>query len=112
MTDNTPLVVFSHLRWNFVYQRPQHLLSQLAAKFPVYYIEEPVVDVVNAPHWSFHKPAPGVVVCQPHSPRPQPGFCAMQLPIVRGLLDDLIAEQALTGAIAWLYTPLALPLVD
>ena len=27
---NTPIVVFSHLRWDFVYQRPQHLLSRLA----------------------------------------------------------------------------------
>src|SRR4051812_1568201 len=36
-----PLVVFSHLRWDFVYQRPQHLLSRFAASRPVLFIEEP-----------------------------------------------------------------------
>jgi UDP-galactopyranose mutase len=36
------LIVFSHLRWDFVHQRPQHLLSRMAATHPVVYIEEPV----------------------------------------------------------------------
>ena len=36
------LIVFSHLRWNFVYQRPQHLLSRLAERFHVVFIEEPM----------------------------------------------------------------------
>ncbi len=36
------LVCFSHLRWNFVYQRPQHLLSRFAKANRVFFIEEPV----------------------------------------------------------------------
>ena len=36
------LVCFSHLRWNFVYQRPQHLLSRFAKHFRVFFIEEAV----------------------------------------------------------------------
>ena len=36
------LIVFSHLRWNFVYQRPQHLLSRLARHWRVVFIEEPM----------------------------------------------------------------------
>ena len=36
------LIVFSHLRWDFVWQRPQHLLSRLAAERRVFFIEEPV----------------------------------------------------------------------
>src|SRR5689334_4710709 len=36
------LVCFSHLRWNFVYQRPQHLLSRFAKQFRLFFIEEPV----------------------------------------------------------------------
>ena len=35
------LLVFSHLRWNFVYQRPQHLLARLGRDYRVFYIEEP-----------------------------------------------------------------------
>jgi UDP-galactopyranose mutase len=36
------LVCFSHLRWDFVYQRPQHLLSRFAKKNRVFFIEEPI----------------------------------------------------------------------
>ena len=36
------IVCFSHLRWNFVFQRPQHLLSRFAKKHDVLFIEEPV----------------------------------------------------------------------
>ena len=35
------ILCFSHLRWNFVYQRPQHLLSRFGKKQRVIYIEEP-----------------------------------------------------------------------
>ena len=38
----TPLIVFSHLRWEFVYQRPQQLMSRLAGQeFFVLFVEEP-----------------------------------------------------------------------
>ena len=36
------IICFSHLRWNFVYQRPQHLLSRFAKNYTVYFIEEPI----------------------------------------------------------------------
>ena len=36
-----PIICFSHLRWDFVFQRPQHILSRLAAEHPIYYVEEP-----------------------------------------------------------------------
>ena len=40
---HTPvIIVFSHLRWDFVYQRPQHLLGRLANKCRVIFIEEPI----------------------------------------------------------------------
>ena len=42
VTIPTDLVCFSHLRWNFVYQRPQHLLSRFAKHFRLFFIEEPV----------------------------------------------------------------------
>src|SRR5690606_26033762 len=41
--SNMPhLIVFSHLRWDFVRQRPQHLMSRLARRYPVLFVEEPV----------------------------------------------------------------------
>ena len=39
---STDLVCFSHLRWDFVFQRPQHLLSRFAKRQRVFFIEEPV----------------------------------------------------------------------
>ncbi|HUS17542.1 MAG TPA: glycosyltransferase [Chloroflexia bacterium] len=112
MADTTALVVFSHLRWNFVYQRPQHVLSRLADLWPVLYVEEPVVDLNNPPHWVFSEPAPDVLICQPHTPVTEPGFCAAQMPVLRALMDELVTEKQIRHAIAWMYTPLALPLAQ
>ncbi len=38
------LVCFAHLHWDFVWQRPQHLLSRFAQHGRVLYVEEPFVD--------------------------------------------------------------------
>lgn len=39
--DKRNLLCFSHLDWNFVYQRPQHLLSRFSKNYNVFYFEEP-----------------------------------------------------------------------
>ena len=36
------IVCVSHLRWDFVFQRPQHLLSRARKDGTVLYVEEPV----------------------------------------------------------------------
>lgn len=50
------LVCLSHLRWDFVYQRPQHLLSRCARERRVFFVEEPLFDAEQAQleisHWS------------------------------------------------------------
>lgn len=38
----TPTIVFSHLRWEFVTQRPQHIMTRLGQHGPVIFVEEPV----------------------------------------------------------------------
>src|SRR4051812_42179136 len=43
------LICFSHLRWNFVFQRPQHLLSRFAKKQRVFFIEEPIFEELEKP---------------------------------------------------------------
>jgi hypothetical protein len=50
------IVAFSHLRWNFVYQRPQHLLSRLAALHPVAFVEEPEFDADGPARWERSSP--------------------------------------------------------
>jgi glycosyltransferase involved in cell wall biosynthesis len=37
------MVVLCHLRWEFVYQRPQHIISRLANDYKILFIEEPIV---------------------------------------------------------------------
>lgn len=40
--NNYDVVCFSHLRWSFVFQRPQHLLSRCARERRVFFVEEPM----------------------------------------------------------------------
>jgi glycosyltransferase involved in cell wall biosynthesis len=105
------LVVFSHLRWNFVYQRPQHLLSRLAGRWQVIFIEEPVH--CDGPAWlQVRDIAPDLAVWVPHTPVNAPGFHDDQLAALQTLLEARCAAEQLRADIAWLYTPMALPLVD
>ena len=62
------MLVFSHLRWDFVYQRPQHLLSRMAARRRIVFIEEPRVEGIEKPHWIITSPHPGVSVWCAHLP--------------------------------------------
>lgn len=111
MSAGHPIVVFSHLRWNFVYQRPQHLLSRLAALGPVLLIEEPELDEVNPPRWERSVPEPGVTVFRPRTAVREPGFHPAQLAVLGPMLEELRPEAG-PEPIAWLYTPMALPLAQ
>ena len=106
------IVVFSHLRWNFVYQRPQHLLSRLAAKRPVLFVEEPELDSNEPPRWERSTPQPNVTVLRPRTPVESFGFHAEQLAVLEPLVTELARELEGTTLVAWLYTPLALPLAQ
>jgi len=109
-----PIVAFSHLRWDFVWQRPQHVLSRLAGKHarPVVFIEEPVWEGAGSPFWEKREVARGVLVCCPHTQAPEVGFSANQVEILRGMLPDLVRQHAPGRRGAWLYTPMATPLLD
>lgn len=104
------IVAFSHLRWNFVYQRPQHLLSRLAATHPVFFVEEPDLDAVGPPRWEHSSPHPNVTVYRPRTRGQAPGFHADQLPALEALMAELSADLGDANRLAWLYTPMALPL--
>ena len=103
------IFVFSHLRWNFVFQRPQHLLSRLAEHYQVIFIEEPVFDQSKC-FLAESTPAPNVTVYTPHVPVEAHGFHDDYLPYLKTLIADLVAEQ--DEYIVWFYTPMALPLLQ
>lgn len=106
------IIAFSHLRWNFVYQRPQHLLTRLAAKRPVFFVEEPVFDPQGPPRWERTTPRPNLTVLRPRTPIQAPGFHSEQLAVLDGLIADLSRELEGATLVAWLYTPMALPLAQ
>lgn len=110
MQPQYTIAAFSHLRWNFVYQRPQHLLSRLAARHPVVFIEEPELYANGPSHGDRSKPQPNLTVYRPRTPVRTPGFHPDQLPVLEPLIGELRAELDGRSVLAWLYTPMALPL--
>jgi glycosyltransferase involved in cell wall biosynthesis len=105
----TPLIVFSHLRWNFVYQRPQHLLSRLAAHREVIFFEEPVAAATHA--WLAHQVTrEGVMVMRPHVTGRALGFADEHLQFLRQMLAETLQSRSLGDYVLWFYTPMALPL--
>ena len=101
------LVVFSHLRWSWVWQRPQQLIARLAQDRTVWFVEEPIVDAtIDEPttRWSWAGP---VTVVRRHVPGPERhiGFDAAE---ANGLGDEIAAAAGGQVDTVWLYTPLAL----
>lgn len=103
------VVCYSHLRWNFVYQRPQHLMSRFAKTGTVYFIEEPLHDSDH--DWlEVQEPAPGIFVLTPHFPAKMDHETIDNQQV--GLLGEFFAGKDLGDHIAWFYTPMSLPLLD
>lgn len=108
MPKSFAIIVFSHLRWDFVYQRPQHLLSRLASSHPVFFIEEPVRGESSQPEWQFSQPEPNVTVCRPRTAATAPGFNDEQIPLLKELVRQLVIQENLSDYVLWFYTPMAL----
>ena len=101
----TPLPVllcFSHLRWDFVFQRPQHLMERAMATYRVFYIEEPV-HADGRPHLRIRSEPSGVMVVTPvfhHT-------CDAAYEQKR-LLADLLTALQPAKVVRWYYTPMAM----
>ena len=103
------IIVFCHLRWDFVYQRPQQLMSRLAKYHKIVFIEEPIHHD-GAAFLKSYQPVPNVTVYQPHTNVQAFGFHDDQLPLLQPLLADLVPADE--NPIVWFYTPMALPLLQ
>ncbi|HEV7928728.1 MAG TPA: glycosyltransferase [Nitrosospira sp.] len=103
------IIVMSHLRWNFVHQRPQHLLTRLAAHYRIHFFEEPMFHAKK--HLAaISEPHPNVMVWTPHTPAETHGFHDNQLPYLQPLVRQLGLDYP--EHMVWFYTPMALPLMD
>lgn len=102
------LVCFSHLRWNFVFQRPQHLMTRAAASHDVVFVEEPEFAPVPGPVLRLVADS-GVTVATPVLPESL--YHADPAPTVRPLVAELVA-RARGRRVFWYYTPMALRVSD
>ena len=102
------LLCFSHLRWNFVFQRPQHLMNRFAREMNVIYWEEPVDIGPRETAFLQVREAEGgsVRIVVPHLPEGMPND-AREATLKR-LLDAHLASLRGT-LVAWYYTPMMLP---
>lgn len=108
--QRTTLLVLSHLRWSFVYQRPQHLMTRFAREYNVLFLEEPVISQAAQPHLEARVEPDGVQVLVPHLPAGCEGAAAVQAQ--RTLLDHQLAALGVSDLMLWFYTPMALDIVE
>ncbi len=102
------LVCFSHLRWDFVFQRPQHLMTRFARSRKVVFWEEPTPAGSDGAAELEIKtcPASGVILVTPRLPEMLQGIAAEQA--LRTLLDGFLKAQAIVEPVVWYYTPMML----
>ena len=106
--SNMQLVCFSHLPWNFVYQRPQHLLSRYTKLYNVYYVEEHEWSSEQDGYFIQHT-NDNVVVVKPHLLKDDDANLNERL---FKILQNLFNEQSIHNYIFWYYTPMALPFTN
>ena len=119
------IICLSHLRWDFVWQRPQQLLSRFARTRRVYFIEEPIFES-SAGHASdgasfrFNRgpvgvpPSTnltGVVTAQPICRDPGAGGGQVLDEMYAHLLKELVASENIGRYVLWFYTPMLLPAI-
>ena len=103
---DTDLVCFSHLRWDFVYQRPQHLLSRLGKQFRTFFIEEPVFHTAGDTYRINLTPENvWVITPQLNETETEKSSVAQRL---KYLLNLLFNHKKIEKYILWYYTPMAL----
>ena len=96
------VICLSHLRWDFVWQRPQQLLSRCAQKRRVFFFEEPLEGKRRL---ATRTSDSGVVVAQPHLPS---GLSPAELVAAqRTLLDELLEREGIENYVLWFYAPMA-----
>jgi UDP-galactopyranose mutase len=99
------IICFSHLRWNFVFQRPQHLIARCARDRRVYFVEEPMYEDGIVPFLHLESVA-SVTTAVPRLPE---GLGPVEAAAAqRALIDGLIARERVHDFMLWYYTPMAL----
>lgn len=109
--SNPPLICFSHLRWDFVTQRPQHLMKRFAQQHAVFFWEEHIPCDHPLPYLEHHPfPADRIVALRPRLPH---WWNAEQVETgLRELLDMFVATSVRSKPLLWFYTPMMMPFAE
>jgi glycosyltransferase involved in cell wall biosynthesis len=100
------LICLSHLRWDFVFQRPQHLLTRLSNVFSIFYIEEPICDSPDHNYYAYLKRGENLTVMVPHI---KTGLSAEETQAaLKELFDNFMKNKKPADYAFWYYTPMAL----
>jgi UDP-galactopyranose mutase len=100
------LFCFSHLRWDFVWQRPQHLLTRAVRTHDVFFVEEPVFRSNVTPHLEMSIASSRITVLVPVLPEGAPHDATVR--VQKKLLADFLGSLPPQPRIFWYYTPAAL----
>jgi beta-glucosidase/6-phospho-beta-glucosidase/beta-galactosidase/glycosyltransferase involved in cell wall biosynthesis len=110
-TERYGIVVFSHLRWGFVWQRPQQFLSRFAKRHPILFIEEPMFDRPQGTpvDLQFHRVMPNVTVACPHVDvtwNKNPKLPEKLLEWTKEAIDRMNDEGQFDRPLLWYYSPM------
>jgi len=100
------LVCFTHLRWDFVYQRPQHLLTRCARDRRVFFVEEPIFSN-GSMRLEMREGVAGVRVVVPHLPEGLRSEIATTA-VMKEMTRRLFLDNGISEYVFWYYTPMAL----
>jgi len=110
-----PIIVQSHLRWDFVWQRPQQILSRLAEHRPVLFVEEPLfLDDVASPRLDIGVPHANVFRAVPRLPGALRDDIERGVAETRSLVQAAIApggqlKRMFNNPVQWFYSPFTAP---
>lgn len=110
-----PLIVHCHLRWDFVWQRPQQIFSRLAADHPILFIEEPMHGGAE-PALDITEPYPGIIRMVPRLPHgaaaDADGEWRLLLPMMeRALASHTLLAGRFNDPVQWFYSPMSAPVL-
>jgi glycosyltransferase involved in cell wall biosynthesis len=108
--ESADLVVLSHLRWDWVWQRPQHLISRIGRDRRTWFVEEPRPSQIDRP--TVRMVEAGAVTRIWIDTPPEPpvtefgaGGAALYAPFLLDFFRDVATD-------VWLYAPTAITLAE
>jgi glycosyltransferase involved in cell wall biosynthesis len=102
----TDVICLSHLRWDFVYQRPQHLLSRCAHERRVFFFEEPIYIKDQMVQFDISVRGDNLYVIVPLLPK---GISEAEAEhSQRAIINELMGQKRINDYLLWYYTPMAL----